>query len=324
MVEVFPLTETPPRERFESFCATIDQVFCPMSIEPGGAGSRVFDASIRMANLGTLRLAHVASTRCSVRRRPEDIARIGDPAYLVKFQLRGRAIWSQRHREVHLNPGDFVIASTTEPYSLRFLEDYSMPVLALSDAVMRDICSDPEQFLGVRMSGEDADCGLLSSFVGQVITRLGRLTAPVLTRSEANILDLLRAVLAARAKRRSIPLEEQRRAIKTFVRQHLTDHRLSAAMIAQEFGITPRYVHTLFRAESMTIGRYIRSVRLDACRRALEAPTSERQSLTEVALSFGFYDLSHMSRCFREAFDVSPTEVRSGVLRAQDRSGDAP
>jgi AraC family transcriptional regulator, positive regulator of tynA and feaB len=311
MYDAFSTAALPRRERFESFRDVVDRVFCPMAISVSQAGAGHFAGSVSVAALGTgARMALVATSPCTVRRRTEDIARISAPDYLVKFQLKGHSIWTQRQREVRLQPGDFVIASTAEPYSLQLIDDYSMPVLALSGAMMHNLTSDPEQFLGVRMSGDDADCGLLSSFVGDVVARMSRLDSAMLTRSEANILDLLGGVLAARAKKRSMTPAEQRHAIKAFIRSRITDHRLGPAMIAAEFGITRRYVHALFSEGPETIGEYIRSLRLHSCREALEGAAGFGQSLTDFALSWGFYDLSHMSRCFRAAFDLSPTQVR--------------
>ena len=313
MYEAYPIIARPERERFEYFQEVIDRVFCPMSITPHRQSDGRFLGSVKVASLGRTRLAHVTTSPCTARRSLGDIARLTDSPYLVKFQLKGRAVWTQRNREVQLRPGDFVICSTAEPYDLRFLEDYSMPVLALPTSTMHELVPEPDQFLGIRMSGEDADCGLLTSFVAQVVARLGLLGEPMLLRTEANILDLLRTVLMARAKRRTVP-EQQLRAIKAFVRQHIRDRRLGPAMIASEFGITRRYVHALFQSESMTLGHYIRAVRLEACRRELETTGAAPLSLTEFALSWGFYDLSHMSRYFREAFNESPTEVRSRAL----------
>jgi AraC family transcriptional regulator, positive regulator of tynA and feaB len=316
MYDAYSTAALPRRDRFAFFRDVVDRVFCPMSISVSTAGAGHFSASVSVAALGAARIAHVTTSPCTVRRRAEDIARISVPDYLVKFQLKGHSIWSQRRREVHLRPGDFVIASTEEPYSLHLIDDYSMPVLALSSAAMRELTAEPDQFLGVRMSGEDADCGLLTSFVGEVVARMSRLDSAMLARSEANILDLLRGVLAARAKKRSISPAEQRRAIKSFIHSRITDHRLGPQMIATEFGISPRYVHALFSESPETIGEYIRSLRLNSCREALERSAHTDQSLTDFALSWGFYDLSHMSRCFRAAFDSSPSEVRERARAA--------
>ena len=52
---------------------------------------------------------------------------------------------------------------------------YEMPALVVPRSVMSRLTPDPDRFLGVRMSGEDAVCGLLSSFVGQVVARMDKL-----------------------------------------------------------------------------------------------------------------------------------------------------
>jgi AraC family transcriptional regulator, positive regulator of tynA and feaB len=234
-----------------------------------------------------------------------------DAPYLVKFQLKGEAFWMQRHREVHLRPGDFVIGSTAEPYTLQFREAYEMPVLGLSADTMRRLTRDPDQFLGVHMSGEDADCGLLSSFVAQVAARMNRLQGPMISRIEANILNLLGGVLSARARSGVCSGAEQLSQIQAYVHEHLRDQRLGPGMIASVFGISTRYVHKLFEDQPMTLGRYIRSLRVQACRRMLESQPHPQLSLTDAALAWGFYDLSHLSRCFREEFSLTPSEVRA-------------
>ena len=77
-------------------------------------------------------------------------------------------------------------------------------------------------------------------------------------------------------------------------------------MIAAAFGISTRSVHMLFEGEPATVGRYIRTQRIAACRRTLEADGLDHPSLTDVALTWGFYDLPHMTRCFREEFGEPP------------------
>jgi AraC-like DNA-binding protein len=307
----YALTTQAPRERLGFFQAVVNQVFCPMHVQPHRTGWASFDGHIEAAALGSLGLAKVSTSPCLVRRRREDIARMSEAPYLVKFQLKGESFWMQRNREVHLRPGDFVIASTAEPYTLQFYDAYEMPVLALTGDTMRCLTRDPDQFLGVHMSGEEADCGLLSSFVAQVAARMSRLRGPMIPRIEANILNLLGGVLSARAHPSVVSMAEQLSQIKAYIREHLRDRRLGPTMVAEAFGISTRYVHKLFENQPMTLGRYIRSLRVQACRRMLEERPQPEASLTDVALAWGFYDLSHMSRCFREEFRLTPSEVRT-------------
>jgi AraC-like DNA-binding protein len=205
-----------------------------------------------------------------------------------------------------MGPGDFIICSTAEPYALEIRGDYEMPVLVVARSTMRCLSTDPDRFLGVCMPGEDADCGLLSSLVGQVAARMQRLPKLVVHRVGASVLDLLGAVLSARSPTKTLSREQLLAQIQVYVQEHLHDRQLGPAMIAAAFGISTRMVHLVFEPEPMTLGRYIRALRVAACRRALEGPESERASLTEVALQYGFYDLSHMTRCFRQEHGEAP------------------
>jgi AraC-like DNA-binding protein len=311
MYQSYAIATQPPRDRFGYFQAVVDRVFCPMHVTPRSASWQTFGGCIEAADLGSVQLAKVSTSPCHVRRRHEDIARITDAPYLVKFQLKGESLYSQRNRESHLRPGDFVVCSTAEPYSLQFRDAYEMPVLAIAPSTMQRLTPDPDQFLGVKMSGEDADCGLLSSFVAQVVARMSRLREPMIRRVEANILDLLGGVFAARAEQSALSSAQQLARIKAYVQEHLHDRSLGPATIAAAFGLSTRYVHALFESEPMTVGRYIRSLRVHACRKMLESGLPAETSLTDVALTWGFYDLSHMSRCFREEFGATPSEVRA-------------
>ena len=306
MYESYPIAARPPWERFDFFKGLLDDVFCPMQLDAQRSVRESFTGRVEVAQLGGIKLARVATGPLSVKRRIQDIACISDPPYLVKFQLRGESMWSQRARTVHMRPGDFIICSTAEPYALELCGDYEMSVLMLARSMMMCLAADPNRFLGLRMSGEDADCGLLSSFVGQIAARMARLPMLVVHRLEANVLDLLGAVLNARSGATAVSREQLLAQIQVYVQAHLHDRQLGPAMVAAAFGVSTRMVHSVFEREPMTLGRYIRALRVAACRRALEGPGSERVSLTEVALQYGFYDLSHMTRCFRREYGEPP------------------
>lgn len=317
MYQAYPIALRRLPERFDYFQALVGDLFCPMQVEPRGASRQEFTGRVETAQLGEVRLAKVSTSPCAVRRREQDIARVSEAAYLVKFQTKGEARWRQRDREVHLRPGDFVVCSVAEPYWLEFRGPYEMPVLALTAPAMRRLTPDPEQFLGVRLGAEDADCGLLSSFVAQVAARMSALSAPMISRVEANILDLLGGVLSARTRAGRLTAAQQIVQIKAYIASRLRDRRLGPGVVADAFGVSTRYLHSLFESEPVTIGRYIREQRMRACREALEKGAAAGQSLTHLALDFGFYDLSHMTRSFRAQFGLTPSEVRAGSRAAR-------
>lgn len=317
MYQSFPIDTIREPERFDYFQSVIDEVFCPMHCTPGGNAAQ-FAAKLDAAALGDMRLARISTSPVAVTRRPRDIARIMDPPYLLKFQIRGDARWSQRGREVHLHPGDFVIASTAEPYRLDLVAPHEMLVLAVPGATMRRLATDPEQFLGRRMPAEDAACGLLSSFVAQAARRLPRLPEAMVERVQTNVLDLLGGVLDAHG---SSPADRSREAqlkrIKRFIMQNLRLRHLGPEMIARHFDISTRYLHKLFSNEEHTVTRLIRAERLEACRRALADAGYAETSITDIALQWGFYDLPHMTRCFRDSYGITPKEFRRSSGRSE-------
>jgi AraC family transcriptional regulator, positive regulator of tynA and feaB len=320
MYQSYSLATTQPRERFDYFHGIVDGVFCRMTLDIDRGVRAAFEASLESTDLGRVQLVRVSTSPLQVRRLPQDIARIDDPPYLVKFQRAGESLWSQRGRDVHVRRGDFVVCSTAEPYALRFRGPYDMPVLVVPQSIMRRVTPDPDQFLGVRMAGDDADCGLLSSFVFQVAARMNRLAAPMMRRVEANILDLLGAVLNARARPGSTSRAGQLARIKVYIGEHLHERQLGPGTIAAALRLSTRYVHSVFEGEDTTVGGYIRRCRLAACRESLES-AGPSFSLTDIALRWGFYDLSHMTRCFNREYGAPP---RRFLLQLRDGEACSP
>jgi len=61
------------------------------------------------------------------------------------------------------------------------------------------------------------------------------------------------------------------------------------------------------------VNAWIKTRRLEACRRALVSPRSQHLSVTEVASRFGFSNPAFFSRAFTAQYGVSPRRYR--VLR---------
>ncbi len=141
----------------------------------------------------------------------------------------------------------------------------------------------------------------------------------MMRRVEANILDLLGTVLSARARPGGTSRFGQLARIKLYIGDHLHERRLGPATIAAAMRLSTRYVHALFESEGLTVGEYIRRRRVAACRESLESAVASG-SLTDLALRWGFYDLSHMTRCFNREFGAPP---RRFLLRLRD-AGDEP
>jgi AraC-like DNA-binding protein len=91
---------------------------------------------------------------------------------------------------------------------------------------------------------------------------------------------------------------------------HLTDPSYSSTRLAEEMGISRRYVDTIFADANSTFGKTLLEKRLDRCRALFCDPRTNHRSVTDIAFESGFNDLSHFSKRFREKFGIAPRLAR--------------
>ncbi|MEU0743611.1 helix-turn-helix domain-containing protein [Streptomyces sp. NPDC006134] len=106
-------------------------------------------------------------------------------------------------------------------------------------------------------------------------------------------------------------------AVRRYVDEHLGDPGLSAEGIAAAHGISVRYLHRLFEAEGITVGRLIQRRRVERCAQELTRRGRVSSSVTAVVLSWGFRSPAHFSRAFRAVHGYAP---RYGRTAADGRS----
>ncbi len=98
--------------------------------------------------------------------------------------------------------------------------------------------------------------------------------------------------------------------LRRHIRGRFREPGLNAAGLAADLGISTRYVHALFESEGSTFGAELTALRLEEARRILQASSSTRRQIGEIALSCGFSDISHFNRLFRARFGLTPREMR--------------
>jgi AraC-like DNA-binding protein len=92
--------------------------------------------------------------------------------------------------------------------------------------------------------------------------------------------------------------------VKRYILANLHDPDLDLARIVTAQDMAPRTLYRLFAGEGTTPMRWLWQQRLAASFRALAE--GQFTQVTDVALSFGFSDVSHFSRAFKAAYGHSP------------------
>ena len=322
MFELKTVNQLPARQRLDYFNTLVSDTFFPMSCEPNGEYEGNFHAEIKSQQLQQVGLAAIKSSPLDVYRRPSEIARATEAVYLVKVQVNGESLIRQRGREAHLQPGDFAMCLSSEPYELHFSGDYAQLILSVPQSLLDECVRFPEQHLGVRMDSQVGVNGLFSHFVTMLGSRMDQLDGVLAQRLEANVIDLLSTTLghAQETQKREVlgagVKWEYLQRIKAFIRSHLCDEKLTPAMVAEHHAISTRYLHMLFSEEVESVSRFIQRLRLESCQSALADTAFAAYSVSEIAYRFGFNDASHFSRVFKTQFGETPASFRKQSLSA--------
>lgn len=98
--------------------------------------------------------------------------------------------------------------------------------------------------------------------------------------------------------------------------RNLTTARLGIAWAAARHGISERYVRALFAEAGTTFNDHVATRRLALAHRLLGDPAHAARSISDVALSAGFGDISWFNARFKRAYGMTPREARAAVTAA--------
>jgi AraC-like DNA-binding protein len=232
------------------------------------------------------------------------------------INVTGAALARQHGRQITLNAGDAMVVDLRGG---RF-------------TVLRPT---PNRLIGVRVprrtvpvdSGQAGDAALrlvpAHTPALQLLTRYLRsvLDAPIPLSAE--LVDAFVAHLTELIAMSLRPAESDTRAtatptiraarlstIKADIGRHLTDSSFTAAAVAARHGISTRYLHRLFEADTRTFSQFVLDRRLDLAYRRLRDPRYAARTISSIANGAGFGDLSYFNRTFRRRYEVAPSQVR--------------
>ena len=159
---------------------------------------------------------------------------------------------------------------------------------------------------------------LAYDFVDHICQNADRIPSEHAGRLSDQAVDLVAMALAEKLGTHPLPASMHRTAllyrIKAHIRARLSDPDLSLAETAAEFGITPRYITDLLSDEQTSFQRYVLGERLAQCRNDLASSRLAHRTISEIAFGWGFNDVSHFGRVFRERFGQTPRDWRHSAL----------
>lgn len=300
---------------FTEFRTVVSQSFVPLHVT--AAGKDAFRGRIRTSAADEVQVSEITASAHVVERTPELIERSERRFYKLSLILAGTGMLVQDDRQAVLRPGDVALYDTHRPYSLVFEEDFRSLVVMFPQRLLDVPGELMDRFTAVRMSGKEGVGNVVVPFLAQLGSNLEQLGGPVGTRLAHSAIDLLGSLVATEldlASANADPHRELMRRICEHIDANLHSPELAPAKIAAEHFISPRHLHGLFQKQGTTVAGWIRTRRLENCRRDLLDPVHAGRPVAAVAARWGFVDAAHFSRVFKSAFGKAPSELRRGSL----------
>jgi AraC-like DNA-binding protein len=219
-------------------------------------------------------------------------------------QLAGQALLMPHHRL-----GGACVQAGTRTYTLRMTRDVAHRVVPSVDTALLRATAP-----------EDPAFALLSAYCAGLVGLPDELPAATASMAGAQLEELMAHLLG---NRDAIDLgggsglrAARLCAIKDDIARNLGRCGLSAAMMGERHGVTPRHVQRLFEREGTTFTEYVLAQRLARAHRLLSDPRRAAEKISAIACDAGFAELSYFNRAFRRRFGAAPSEVRARRMDA--------
>lgn len=298
--------------RFDNWREAFGRTFLRLDVEPRG---ELFKTNISLRAMPGLGLGSITTSACSLIRTQDLVTDGQDDIGLVAL-LRGRGRARDREgREVELHPGEAVFLRNGAQGAIDYTDDTRHLCFTLQPQALAPFIADPASACMRAINAESGPLALLLRYAqivmaddgvtreaGAAIARhMHDLAAMVMTGSPE-----LAVALADRGARAAARLA----AIKAEIISRLSDNTLSVTTVAAKFAITPRYVARLFEQDGTSFTAFVLDQRLSRAHSLLTDPSRSVQSISTIALTCGFGDISYFNKCFRRHYGMTPSDVR--------------
>ena len=274
------------------------------------------DGTLEIADIAWLQVARITASRHRVVHEPPTAFA---PSAAIILQITGKSVIEQQGRTVRLAPGHWSVCDSTLAYTI-VSPGASQRLLLLIPHDCLDDDIDLDEFTTRSFSGTSGVGRLVFGIAGWLVEELASIhaeRADVLAKTITQIINL--AIHEKMGRRNTEPARGTLGdRIRAYVADHLRDPHLSLDSIAKHLHSSKRSLHRAVSTSSSSIHDLIWHQRLDRCRRDLLDPSQSRQTIAEIAHSWGFKNFTHFSQAFRERFGVTAREARRSILSLSD------
>lgn len=254
-----------------------------------------------------LEFAQVATNAHSLAKSGHDTRAEDGLYYFLIYQRQGHSVLSQQGRQAVLDTGDLALIDSRLPSEFVYVADTQHVSVHLPCEALERRLRSPRPQLARTLAAASPMGTVLGGFVEQIAARHELFGE----REGAALTDALLALLAPLADDSEHAGGRARdwARVAAYIDERLHED-LDPQDIARSCAVSVRSLYRLFEARDTTLGTYLRERRLACCAEALSTPAWQHESVTQIALRWGFKDSAHFSRSFKARYGMAPREWR--------------
>jgi AraC-like DNA-binding protein len=312
VVRTWTTTSLSRATQFAAFRDEVSNQPLACSIRPASVDH--FSSTIRQRFLGGVHMIECINDPCIGYRGPAEIAKNSDPYFGVELLIAGSDTIRDGGQDTVICPGNIGIFDCTRPGGFEATKRFHKFMLLIPYKRMEIALRNAQEFLHKPLNGK-AGVGALAS---NHLRMLSQHLMSIEERDGISVIEVTLHVLAAsleasRDRTFSSRQTSLLREIQVFIDRNLEDPDLTPQQIADAHRISVRYLHLLFAKEAQTVSGCIRNRRLERCRSDLQC-RSGSTTILEIALRWGFNDLSSFNRSFKKQYGVCPRDYHRLLL----------
>lgn len=233
--------------------------------------------------------------------------------FIIQFFWRGGFTGYNGAQTLRVNAGDIVIMDTTRGISLAAVLQSDALTLVVPRPQLQEMAGNrltiyPQVIRGQTVVAQILGHAMLASWEGlpqQSLADAGAVSGL--------LLGAFAGVLRGAGKETEDPVVDQATlgAICAFIERNLSDPSLGPDLLCKRFHCSRARIYRLF-APLDGVANYIRKLRLERCHSALRHATGKLK-VSDIAMEWGFGDISHFNRLFRKTYGLTPGEIRGAT-----------
>lgn len=275
--------------------------------------SEQFDASVRQRSFSDFRISRCRCGPTTGARTRSEVSETDQDLMAILLIQSGDEYVEIDGKGFDLTPGSILLWDSERPMKFHVRSPLDkLTLFAPADAV-QSVLPFAKDNVGTLLNGRTGPGALFAQHLRTLESVGWTLSEEQLNRTMRGTLELLSQAFAAERSGegettyKRLLLER----VRAFALSRLGDPNLTPRTIADHFQFSTRYLHMLFKMTDDTVSSWLKRERLRRCFDMLHDPSEQHRSITEIAMKWGFQDMSHFSKAFRSEFDTSPREHRA-------------